>query len=76
MWVYKSGRNYMPCHDKYVGWGEPNRNFEDKYIVGYIEDDHMCVVHIVNSVFDAIRLVNYLNGGNGTIPKTIEDLLR
>lgn len=76
MWIYKSGRNYMPCHDKYVEWGEPNINFENKYIVGYIEDDHMCVVHIVNSVFDAIRLVNYLNGGNGTIPKTIEDLLR
>ena len=72
MWVYKSGRNYM----QYVEWGEPNRNFENKYIVGYIEDDHMCVVHIVNSVFDAIRLVNYLNGGNGTIPNMIEDILR
>ena len=76
MWVYKSGRNYMPCQDKYVRWGEQNQNIEDKYIVGYIEDDHMCVVHIVNSIFDAIRLVNYLNGGNGTIPNMIEDILR
>ena len=76
MWVHKFGLNYMPCHDKYVGCGEPNRNFENKYLVGYVEDDHMCVVYIVNSLLDAIRLTNYLNGGNGTIPNTVEDILR
>lgn len=31
-------------------------------------------IFIVNSILKAIRLVNYLNGGDGTINSMIEDI--
>ena len=64
MWIFR------------VAWEE---KYGDVYRIGYndlghYEESTFVTIFTVDSMLKAMRLVNYLNGGDGTINSMIEDI--
>ena len=67
MWVFKQS-----------GFGEYqigyNENMARYNSLGNFTESTFVTIFTVNSMLKAMRLVNYLNGGDGTINSMIEDI--
>ena len=67
MWIFRqSGLNLYE-----IGYNENSANFNS---LGNFTESTFVKVFEVDTLLKAIRLVNYLNGGDGTINSMIEDI--
>lgn len=67
MWIFRqSGLNLYE-----IGYNENSANFNS---LGNFTESTFVKVFEVDTIVKAIRLVNYLNGGDGAITFVIEDI--
>ena len=67
MWIFRQAG--PDVYD--VGYNENVANFNS---LGNFTESTFVTIFTVGSMLNAIRLVNYLNGGDGTINSMIEDI--
>ena len=75
MWIFRRAVvkvDTIGCNEVYeIGYYENVANFNS---LGNFTESTFVKIFMVNSMLSAIRLVNYLNGGDGTINSMIEDI--
>lgn len=71
MWLYQKGRN-----NECAFINETKISLGDKFIIGYLDNyNNFKMVKFTNDEKSAVRLVNYLNGGDGKLDMIMEDLI-
>ncbi len=71
MWIFRQAwrENYGTVY--HIGYNENMANFNS---LGNFIESTFVTIFTVDSMLKAMRLVNYLNGGDGTINSMIEDI--
>lgn len=71
MWLYQKGRN-----NECAIINETKISLRDKFIIGYLDNyNNFKMVKFTNDEKSAVRLVNYLNGGDGKLDMIMENLI-
>lgn len=73
MWIYKKEWNSDIC---YTTEGK-KIHLKDKFLIGYLDSyNNFQIIKVTESEINAIRIVNYLNGGDGQINMFVGDALK
>lgn len=67
MWIFR--QSALDLYE--IGYNENSAKFNS---LGNFTESTFVTIFIVDTMLKAIRLVNYLNGGDGTINSMIEDI--